>query len=202
MRCRVHTPAGEIPTETRVSVLAFSPARASHIVSSGAPDTHISLWDAETAAEIQRFQDHNQRVWSLAFSQKQPTVFASGSDDCTLRLWSTEQQRSTLTIGFDTNVCCVAACPWDAHMFAAGTAGHSMAVYDVRYPAAPVSNLTGAHIDACRLVGWQRAAGTAGHSTGREHRARARAQLEQDDLCSNALRAAQGCKRRYRMSSS
>ena len=144
--CRVHTPAGEIPTQTRVGVLAFSPACASHIVSSGAPDTHISLWDAETAAEVRQFRDHSQRVWSLAFSQKQPAVFASGSDDCTMRLWAAEQQRSTLTINFDTNVCCVAACPWDANMFAAGTAGHSMAVYDVRYPGTPVSSLTGAHM--------------------------------------------------------
>jgi protein suppressor of PHYA-105 1 len=141
--CRVHTPFRDISAGTRVSALVFSPIQRAHILSCGTSEADITLWDVEMGEEVQRFCGHKQRIWSLAFSLKQPTVFASASDDCSLRLWSTEQPRSTLSITFDTNVCCVAASPWDGHMFAAGTAGHCMSVYDTRYPSMPISNFPG-----------------------------------------------------------
>jgi protein suppressor of PHYA-105 1 len=128
----------------RVCALAFNPVQPASILSCSTSEADIIMWDIEAGEEVQRFSGHKQRIWSLTFSPKQPTVFATGSDDCTLRLWSTEQQRSTLSIKFDTNVCCVAASAWDANLYAAGTAGHCMSVYDTRYPNMPISNFPGA----------------------------------------------------------
>jgi hypothetical protein len=143
-RFRIHTPLRELPTRARVSFLTCSPADPHRLLSCGAPQSHITLWDTEAAAEVQTFSDHQQRVWSIAFAPKQPSLFASGSDDHTLRLWNTEQATSTLSVDLKTNVLCVAANPWDAHVFALGTAGHSVAVYDIRHVGKPLAHFPGA----------------------------------------------------------
>lgn len=38
--------------------------------------------------QMATFEEHLKRVWSVDFSQTDPTRFLSGSDDGTVRLWS------------------------------------------------------------------------------------------------------------------
>ena len=38
--------------------------------------------------QVATFEEHLKRVWSVDFSQTDPTRFLSGSDDGTVRLWS------------------------------------------------------------------------------------------------------------------
>lgn len=49
---------------------------------------HFQLWDASTGQEFSQFTEHEKRAWSVDFSAVCPTKFASGSDDCTVKLWS------------------------------------------------------------------------------------------------------------------
>jgi len=49
---------------------------------------HFQLWDASTGQEFSQYSEHEKRAWSVDFSPVCPTKFASGSDDCTVKLWS------------------------------------------------------------------------------------------------------------------
>lgn len=48
----------------------------------------IQLWDVSTGQEFARYRGHEQKAWSVDFSQVDPTKLASGSDDGTVKLWS------------------------------------------------------------------------------------------------------------------
>lgn len=36
-------------------------------------------------------KEHEKRVWSIDISSADPTLLASGSDDCSVKLWSINQ---------------------------------------------------------------------------------------------------------------
>ena len=48
----------------------------------------LQLWDAGTCQGFSQYIEHNKRAWSVDFSQVDPTKLASGSDDCTVKLWN------------------------------------------------------------------------------------------------------------------
>ena len=145
--CRVHKPQRELPMAGRTSSVAFSPSHEAQLLCCASPNSTVALWNCEAAAEVRSFAEHSARVLSLSFSPVQPHAFASASEDRTVRLWSTRQARSTLVVDLQTNVCCVAMNPWDEHMFAAGTAGHSMYVFDQRHVGKPLAVFPGAPLD-------------------------------------------------------
>ena len=45
-------------------------------------------------SQLASFEEHTKRVWSVDFSQTDPTRFLSGSDDGTVRLWSLNDEVS------------------------------------------------------------------------------------------------------------
>jgi WD40 repeat protein len=63
----------------------------------------INLWDSNTGVTVQSHDEHEKRAWSVDFSTLNPTVFASCGDDTKIKLWATNQQKSTLTIGLKAN---------------------------------------------------------------------------------------------------
>lgn len=48
----------------------------------------FQLWDASTGQGVFQYNEHEKRAWSVDFSQVYPTKLASGSDDCSVKLWS------------------------------------------------------------------------------------------------------------------
>lgn len=48
----------------------------------------MQLWNASSGQVFSQYKEHQRRAWSVDFSHAQPTKFASGSDDCTVKLWS------------------------------------------------------------------------------------------------------------------
>lgn len=46
------------------------------------------MWDARTCQAIAYYSEHQKRAWSVDFSRVDPAKFASGSDDCSVKLWS------------------------------------------------------------------------------------------------------------------
>jgi protein suppressor of PHYA-105 1 len=53
----------------------------------------LQLWDASIGQKFTQYSEHQKRAWSVDFSQVDPTKLASGSDDCTVKLWSINQAR-------------------------------------------------------------------------------------------------------------
>lgn len=71
-------------------------------------------------------QEHGQRVWSVAYNPQEPTLFASGSDDCTVKLWSMGKANSIFSLSARANICSVKFNPHSRYMLAYGSAGKCM----------------------------------------------------------------------------
>lgn len=59
---------------------------------------HVQLWDASTGQGFHQYTDHQKRAWSVDFSSEAPTKLASGSDDCSVKLWSIHEVRALYQI--------------------------------------------------------------------------------------------------------
>lgn len=62
------------------------------------------MWDAGTGEALSQYIEHQKRAWSVDFSQADPTMFASGSDDCSIKLWSVNDV-CYLCYHFETGPC-------------------------------------------------------------------------------------------------
>jgi len=82
-------------------------------------------------------------VWSVDWSNGDPRLLASGSDDAMVKLWSTNQQRSIANLKANVNVCCVKFCPENTYVIAFGSADHCVHYYDFRNPREPLGVLYG-----------------------------------------------------------
>ena len=51
----------------------------------------LQIWDASTGQSFVKFTDHQKIAWSVDFSLGEPTKLASGSDDCSVKLWSIKE---------------------------------------------------------------------------------------------------------------
>ena len=72
-----------------------------------------------------------------------PTKLASGSDDCTVKLWSINKESIIVTIKTVANVCCVQFPPDSANMLAFGSADYKIYCYDLRNTKMPCCTLAG-----------------------------------------------------------
>lgn len=50
----------------------------------------VTLWDVDTRSVVQEYEAHARRIWSVDSCEADPTLLASGSDDCSVKLWSTQ----------------------------------------------------------------------------------------------------------------
>lgn len=99
----------------------------------------VCLWDVNKTIKIVNNQEHSKRVWSVVYNPAEPSMYASGSDDCTgkvlshcpslsshspstVKLWCTSRPHSIFTIDANTNVCSVRV---ECHYLAYGSAGTS-----------------------------------------------------------------------------
>ena len=57
----------------------------------------MKLWNVTTCECISTFDEHEDRVWSIAFSGEHQQIMASGGSDSTLIIWqdTTEQDRES-----------------------------------------------------------------------------------------------------------
>lgn len=70
-------------TRSKLSSVSWNAYVRSRLVTADY-DGLIQLWDAGAGgAELQQFDEHARRVWSVDFSRADPTRFLSGSDDGT-----------------------------------------------------------------------------------------------------------------------
>ncbi|KAG0326134.1 hypothetical protein BG004_003035 [Podila humilis] len=60
-------------------------------VVSGSEDSKIHLWHRENGNLIQTFEGHSRAVTCVAWHPTNPTLFASASDDHTIRIWGTPE---------------------------------------------------------------------------------------------------------------
>lgn len=140
----LHLPVWQATTRSKLSSVSWNSYVRPHLLTSDY-DGLIQLWDASAgpSAEAAQFEEHSRRVWSVDFSRADPLRFISGSDDCTVRLWSVNQESSAAVLRAPANVCSVQFSPTDSNLIAAGCANHRVYMYDLRKTSAPAAVIAG-----------------------------------------------------------
>eukprot|EP00299_Pterocystis_sp_00344_P015980 c7994_g1_i2.p1 GENE.c7994_g1_i2~~c7994_g1_i2.p1 ORF type:complete len:581 (+),score=140.67 c7994_g1_i2:57-1799(+) len=146
----VNVPVHEISTQAKLSCLCWNTYIRSQLCSS---DYHgvVCLWDAMVGSPLRLFDEHEKRVWSVDCCSHDPTRITSASDDGTVKIWSTNQSKSAITISNKTNVCSVRFNQFTPFHLAFGTADHHIKYIDIRKPTEAVAVLSG-HLRAVSYV--------------------------------------------------
>ncbi|KAG5014546.1 hypothetical protein JHK85_020682 [Glycine max] len=127
----IHYPVVEMSNRSRLSCVCWNNYIQNYLASTDY-DGAVKLWDANTGQGFSRFTEHEKRAWSVDFSLLCPTKFASGSDDCSVKLWNINEKNSLATIRNVANVCCVQFSTHSSHLLAFGSADYSAYCYDLR----------------------------------------------------------------------
>ncbi|XP_074279701.1 protein SUPPRESSOR OF PHYA-105 1-like [Silene latifolia] len=138
----IHYPVIEVGNKSKLSCVSWNSYIKNYMASTDY-DGVVQVWDASTGVGFSQHMEHQKRAWSVDFSRIDPTKFATGSDDCSVKLWCTNEKRSTSTIWSPANVCCVQYSPYSSHLLAFGSADHKIYGYDLRYTRNPWCTLAG-----------------------------------------------------------
>jgi E3 ubiquitin-protein ligase RFWD2 len=137
-----HFPVHEMSCAAKLSCIAYNPYHKHHLVSSDYEGS-VCVWDTNIGRRTALHQEHGRRVWSVAYNPQEPTLFASGSDDCTVKLWSMGQPNSIFSFSARANICSVKFNPHSRYMLAYGSADHGVHYVDLRSPNQPLLELLG-----------------------------------------------------------
>ncbi|KAL3021562.1 hypothetical protein AAZX31_05G200200 [Glycine max] len=138
----IHYPVVEMSNRSRLSCVCWNNYIQNYLASTDY-DGAVKLWDANTGQGFSGFTEHEKRAWSVDFSLVCPTKFVSGSDDCSVKLWSINEKKSLATIRNVANVCCVQFSTHSSHLLAFGSADYSAYCYDLRNLRSPWCVLAG-----------------------------------------------------------
>jgi len=138
----VHCPVVEMVTRSKLSCLSWNRYIKSHIASSDYEGV-VTIWDVASSSMVQEYEAHSKRIWTVDFCDADPTLLASGSDDCSVRLWSTKSPNLAGQLDLKANICSVKWRPGSGHEIAVGSADHHVYLFDIRQPSAAVSVFAG-----------------------------------------------------------
>ncbi len=133
----MHYPQSEIRTRAKLSCVIWNPCIRNYLASSDYEGS-VTVWDAHQGVAIMEYEEHEKRAWSVDFCHQIRTLFASGSDDGRVKLWSTNSRDSVSTIENGANVCSVKFNPMRPEMLAVGSAHYHVDYYDLRNPRVPL----------------------------------------------------------------
>ncbi|KAK4255812.1 hypothetical protein QN277_008758 [Acacia crassicarpa] len=135
-------PVVEIASRSKLSSICWNTYIKSQIASSNFEGV-VQLWDVTRSQPLSEMMEHERRVWSIDFSSADPKMLASGSDDCSVKLWSINQGVSVGTIKTKANVCSVQFPPDSGRFVAFGSADHRIYHYDLRNLKTPLHIFSG-----------------------------------------------------------
>ncbi|WZY82447.1 protein SUPPRESSOR OF PHYA-105 1-like isoform X1 [Brassica napus] len=138
----VQYPLVEMVSKSKLSCVCWNNYIKNYLASTDY-DGVVQIWDAGTGQGFSQYTEHQKRAWSVDFSPSDPTKFVSGSDDCSVKLWSVNEKRSLGTIWSPANVCCVQFSAYSNHLLAFGSADYKVYCYDLRYVRTPWCTLSG-----------------------------------------------------------
>ncbi|KAJ0986537.1 hypothetical protein J5N97_004893 [Dioscorea zingiberensis] len=133
----VHCPVVEMSTRSKLSCLSWN-KYSKNIIASSDYEGIVTVWDVNTRQSMMEYEEHEKRAWSVDFSRTEPSMLVSGSDDCKVKVWCTNQEASVLNIDMKANICCVKYNPGSSVHVAVGSADHHIHYFDLRNTSAPV----------------------------------------------------------------
>ncbi|KAK6918241.1 WD40 repeat, partial [Dillenia turbinata] len=151
----IHYPVLEMSSKSKFSCVCWNNYISNYLTSTDY-DGVVQMWDASTGQGFSQYTEHQKRAWSVDFSKVDPMKFASGSDDCSVKLWSINEElwhrvadgtqlnkNSISTIWNPANVCCVQFSAYSTHLLAFGSADYKIYCYDLRNTRIPWCTLAG-----------------------------------------------------------
>lgn len=138
----IHYPVVEMSNKSKLSCVCWNNYIKNYLASTDY-DGVVQMWDASTGEGFSQYTEHQKRAWSVDFSPVDPTKFASGSDDCSVKLWHINERNSTSTIWNPANVCCVQFSAYSTHLLVFGSADYKIYGYDLRHTRIPWCVLAG-----------------------------------------------------------
>ncbi|KAK4802362.1 hypothetical protein SAY86_000565 [Trapa natans] len=138
----IHYPAVEMSNRSKLSCICWNSYIHNYLASTDY-DGVVKLWDVSTGQGFAEYKEHDKRAWSIDFSPVCPTKFASGSDDCSVKLWNINEKNSVGTIRNIANVCSVQFSAHSSHLLAFGSADYKTYCYDIRNVRNPWCILAG-----------------------------------------------------------
>lgn len=138
----IHYPAVEMSNKSKLSCIVWNNYIRNYLASTDY-DGIVKIWDAGTGEAVSHHIEHERRAWSVDFSKVDPVKLASGSDDCSVKLWSINEKKSLATIKSAANVCCVQFSPYSSHLLSFGSADYRTYCYDLRNVSTPLCTLAG-----------------------------------------------------------
>ncbi|KAL7125735.1 hypothetical protein ABFS83_14G136300 [Erythranthe nasuta] len=146
----VQYPVLEMSNKSKLSCICWNKYIKNYLTSTDY-DGLVHMWDASTGQVFARYDEHRKRAWSVDFSHVDPTKFASGGDNCSVRIWSINERNSINTIWNPANICCVQFSEYSSHLMAFGSADYKIYGYDLRHTRIPWCTLAG-HENAVSYV--------------------------------------------------
>jgi len=147
-----HCPIVEMVTRSKLSCLSWNRFVNSELASSDYEGV-LNIWDTSTGNLSHEYEAHAKRIWCVDYCCTDPTLLATGSDDCMVKLWSTKSPSSIAQMDVKANVCAVKWHPGSPNELAVGSADHSVYVYDLRRQDKTLKTFTG-HTKAVSYIRW------------------------------------------------
>lgn len=138
----IQYPIVEMSNRSKLSCVCWN-KYIQHFLASTDYDGIVQIWDASNGQCFAQYVEHQKRAWSVDFSCVDPAKFASGSDDCSVKLWSINDRNSIGTIQNPANVCCVQFSAHSSYILAFGSADYKIYCYDLRHTRIPWCALAG-----------------------------------------------------------
>ncbi|XP_024159714.1 E3 ubiquitin-protein ligase COP1 isoform X3 [Rosa chinensis] len=138
----IHCAVEEISTRSKLSCLSWNKYTKNQIASSDYEGI-VTVWDVTTRQSVMEYEEHEKRAWSVDFSSTDPSMLVSGSDDCKVKIWCTNQEESVQNIDMKANICSVKYNPGSSFFVAVGSADHHIHYYDLRNVSQPLHVFSG-----------------------------------------------------------
>ncbi|KAJ9530939.1 hypothetical protein QJQ45_028766 [Haematococcus lacustris] len=157
-------PLLELPSRSSLTCLTWSKHQTSCLITSDA-EGRVHLHDTHTQQRLSDFAAHAKRIWSVDAASSAAgrtgsglggALFATGSDDYSVKLWSPSSPNAAACLDTGANVCSVRFNPWAPHYLAVGSAALAILLYDLRKAGGgspPLARLQG-HRKAVSCVRW------------------------------------------------
>ncbi|KAI6704101.1 hypothetical protein NL676_013237 [Syzygium grande] len=126
-----HGPVAKISRDSKLSCLSWNKHMNNQFAFSDYEGI-VAVHDVATCQSMIQFNEHENRVWSIDFSHTEPHLLVSGGDGRKVKVWSTKQEASVLTINMKANICAVKYDPGSSVYLAVGSADHNVYYYDSR----------------------------------------------------------------------
>lgn len=122
------------------AILQLEWAPAHHQIISCSADKTLAVWDANRGSRVRKCADHEGIVNSVAVAKSNPYIFASGSDDCSVKLWDSRVKGAIQSIEHEYQITSVCISP-DGETIYSGGIDNIIRRWDVKADTG-VSNLT------------------------------------------------------------